>query len=120
MCEHEQPKDLSAAEGSPPLLAVVMPVFNEQASVRKVELEWFQEIENLTEEFVCFGVNDESIDETLIILQRLRDLLGPRIPTSTLRLRDYCFPGCPFGFHSPQLSLIFAYFATFCGHICST
>jgi hypothetical protein len=30
-----------------PNLAVILPVHNEQASLRKVVLEWFQEIENL-------------------------------------------------------------------------
>ena len=32
-----------------PELAIILPVYNEQASVRKVVLEWFQEIENWTE-----------------------------------------------------------------------
>lgn len=32
-------------------LILVMPVFNEQASVRKVVMEWFQEIQNWTKDF---------------------------------------------------------------------
>jgi len=55
-----------------------MPVFNEQASVRKVILEWFQEIENWTERFVFLAINDGSRDDTLKILQRLAEQLGPR------------------------------------------
>lgn len=62
---------------SPELMAV-MPVFNEQASVRKVVLEWFHEMENWTEDFVFFAVNDGSTDSTARILARLREQLGPR------------------------------------------
>jgi len=35
-----------------PELIVVMPVYNEQVSVRKVVQEWFTEIENWTENFI--------------------------------------------------------------------
>lgn len=62
-----------------PELMVVMPVFNEQASVRKVVLEWFQEIENWTEDFVFLAINDGSTDGTLRLLERLRDQLGSRL-----------------------------------------
>jgi dolichol-phosphate mannosyltransferase len=58
---------------------VIMPVHNEQASVRKVILEWFHEVENWTEEFLFFVVNDGSTDGTSGILTRLRDQLGPRL-----------------------------------------
>ena len=61
-----------------PELLVVMPVFNEQASVRKVVLEWFQEIENWTENFTFLAINDGSTDGTRRILDRLREQLGPR------------------------------------------
>jgi len=61
-----------------PELILVMPVFNEQASVRKVVLEWFQEVENWTEHFVFLAINDGSTDGTLRILQRLRRQLGDR------------------------------------------
>jgi dolichol-phosphate mannosyltransferase len=60
-------------------LAIVMPVYNEQASVRKVVLEWFQEIENWTERFVFLVIDDGSTDSTLKILQRLRSQLGSRL-----------------------------------------
>ncbi len=57
---------------------IVMPVYNEQASVRKVVIEWFHEIENWTENFVFLAINDGSADGTAQILARLRDQLGPR------------------------------------------
>jgi dolichol-phosphate mannosyltransferase len=62
-----------------PVLALVMPVFNEQASVRKVVLEWFQELENWTEDFVFWAIDDGSTDNTSLILERLREQLGPRL-----------------------------------------
>ena len=65
-------------------LAIILPVYNEQASARKVVLEWFQEIENWTENFVFLCLNDGSTDDTLKILHRLRDQLGPRLEVITL------------------------------------
>lgn len=62
-----------------PELMLVMPVYNEQASVRKVVMEWFQEIQNWTENFIFLAINDGSKDETLKILNRLRDQLGDRL-----------------------------------------
>jgi glycosyltransferase involved in cell wall biosynthesis len=67
----------------PPDLAIILPVYNEQASVRKVVLEWFQEIENWTENFTFLCLNDGSNDDTLKILNRLRDQLGPRLEILT-------------------------------------
>ncbi|MBU6181550.1 MAG: glycosyltransferase family 2 protein [Verrucomicrobia bacterium] len=64
-------------------LAIILPVYNEQASVRKVVLEWFQEIENWTENFTFLCLNDGSTDDTLKILNRLRDQLGPRLEILT-------------------------------------
>jgi len=61
-----------------PELVIVMPVYNEQASVRKVVMEWFQEVENWTEDFVFLAINDGSSDNTAKILTRLREQLGPR------------------------------------------
>jgi dolichol-phosphate mannosyltransferase len=62
-----------------PELIIVMPVYNEQASVRKVVMEWFQEIENWTENFVFLAIDDGSKDESLKILERLQTQLGPRL-----------------------------------------
>jgi len=61
-----------------PELMIVMPVYNEQASVRKVVIEWFREIKNWTENFVFLAINDGSTDGTAQILLRLGDQLGPR------------------------------------------
>jgi len=74
---------MSSAPSQPELSAVpeimiAMPVFNEQASVRKVVLEWFAEVENWTESFVFLAIDDGSTDETSIVLQRLREQLGSR------------------------------------------
>lgn len=60
-------------------LLVVMPVFNEQASVRKVVSEWFHEIENWTQDFVFLALDDGSTDKTLVVLQKLKEQLGPRL-----------------------------------------
>jgi glycosyltransferase involved in cell wall biosynthesis len=63
----------------PPELLVVMPVFNEQASVRKVVTEWFQEIGGWLENFVFLAIDDGSEDGTMKILQRLQEQLGPNL-----------------------------------------
>jgi glycosyltransferase involved in cell wall biosynthesis len=62
-----------------PELMVVMPAFNEEASVRKVVLEFFREIEHWTEKFVFLCLNDGSTDRTGEVLNRLREQLGPRL-----------------------------------------
>jgi dolichol-phosphate mannosyltransferase len=61
-----------------PELMVVMPVYNEQASVRKAVTEFFTEIENWTERFVFLALDDGSSDDTPRVLNRLREQLGPR------------------------------------------
>jgi dolichol-phosphate mannosyltransferase len=63
----------------PPELMIVMPVYNEQASVRKVVMEWFQEIENWTESFVFLAIDDGSTDQSLDVLKRLQSQLGSRM-----------------------------------------
>lgn len=73
MREHQSP--LAAK----PQLALIMPVFNEQASVRKVITEWFFEVENWTEDFVFLVINDGSKDGTQSILERMREQLGDRL-----------------------------------------
>lgn len=49
-----------------------MPVFNEQASVRKVVTEWFQEVRNWTDSFTFLIINDGSTDDTRNICEELR------------------------------------------------
>ena len=61
-----------------PELMLLMPVYNEQASVRKVVMEWFQEIENWTENFVFLAINDGSKDDSQKVLGRLHQQLGDR------------------------------------------
>jgi dolichol-phosphate mannosyltransferase len=56
-----------------------MPVYNEQASVRHVVLEFFQEIENWTGRFIFLALDDGSTDDTPAILARLRTELGERL-----------------------------------------
>jgi glycosyltransferase involved in cell wall biosynthesis len=67
----------------PPELLVVAPVYNEQASLRHVVMEWFQEIETWTERFVFVAIDDGSSDRSLEILQRLRQQLGERLEIIT-------------------------------------
>lgn len=62
-----------------PELLVVMPVFNECASVRKVVTEWFTELENWTARFVFLAINDGSTDCTGEILQQLKSRFGERM-----------------------------------------
>src|SRR3954447_25968160 len=59
-------------------LLVVMPAYNEQASVRKVALEFFDELENWTEDFVFLALDDGSTDGTPRVLARIQEKLGPR------------------------------------------
>ena len=60
-------------------LMIVMPVYNEQASIRKVVMEWFQEVENWTENFLFVAINDGSGDDSLLLLNRLQKQLGARL-----------------------------------------
>lgn len=69
----------TSSQSPPPELLIVMPVYNEQASVCKVVMEWFMELENWTENFVFLAINDGSKDGTLRILKRLQERLGPRL-----------------------------------------
>lgn len=65
-------------ESSPHLL-IVMPVYNEQASVRKVIIEWFRELERCVGEFVLLAIDDGSTDATLENLKAIQQELGPRL-----------------------------------------
>jgi dolichol-phosphate mannosyltransferase len=62
-----------------PELIVVIPIFNEQASIRKVIMDWHQEIENWTEDFVFLAIDDGSTDGSKNILDRLKQQLGTRL-----------------------------------------
>jgi dolichol-phosphate mannosyltransferase len=60
-------------------LLIVMPVYNEQASVRKVVNEWTAEVEDWTEDFVLLAINDGSTDRTLEILESCKARVGDRL-----------------------------------------
>lgn len=62
-----------------PELLVVMPIFNEEASVAKVLGDWFAEMEKTVENFLILAVDDGSTDQTPAILRRLRSEFGPRL-----------------------------------------
>ncbi len=62
-----------------PEILIVIPAYNEQASIRKVVREWFDEIENWTENFCFLVINDGSTDSTCEILTRLQNQLGSRL-----------------------------------------
>lgn len=74
----------SAAE-----ILLVMPAFNEEASVRKVVLQWFAEVDNWTDRFVFLAIDDGSTDGTLRALQGLRERLGPRLEVVTRANRGH-------------------------------
>ena len=78
-CAHFRQKVVACCMAAPPELLVVMPVYNEQASVRKVVREWFEEIENWTEEFCFLAINDGSSDGTRRLLARMQEELGDRL-----------------------------------------
>ena len=61
-----------------PEIMIIVPVYDNQAPVRKVSLEGFHAVENWTEDFIFLAFNDGSIDGTTQILTRLREQLGPR------------------------------------------
>lgn len=60
-------------------ILIVMPVFNEQASLRKVVTEWFSELERYVGKFVILAIDDGSTDETLENLKALQGELGARL-----------------------------------------
>jgi len=62
-----------------PELLVVVPAYNEQASIRKVIVEWIEEIENWTEQFVFLVIDDGSTDATAATLERLKLKYGHRL-----------------------------------------
>lgn len=62
-----------------PELVVVIPVFNEQASVRKVIREWYREIENWTEDFLICVIDDGSDDKSLELIENVKSQLDGRI-----------------------------------------
>lgn len=64
---------------STPQLLVVMPVFNEQASIEKVIRDWFAELDERVGDFRLLAIDDGSVDATLEKLRMLSDELGSRL-----------------------------------------
>jgi len=90
-------------------LLIVVPVFNEEASIRKVVTEWFNEVQNWTEQFVFLVIDDGSRDGTPRLLRALREKFGPRFEILTQKnmghgqsciqgYRIACERGIPFVF----------------------
>lgn len=73
------PVMLSVEQTSTPRLLVVMPVFNEQASIQQVVSTWFTTLDHTVGDFSLLTLDDGSTDETLAILQGLATELGPRL-----------------------------------------
>jgi dolichol-phosphate mannosyltransferase len=72
------PNAMSRSPQSPDL-AVVMPIYNEAASIRAVVQEWFRALDQTSANFILFAINDGSTDETVEVLSALRRELGPRL-----------------------------------------
>src|SRR5438045_4236221 len=59
-----------------PELAVVMPIYNEEASISAVVREWFDCLRIVCPNFTIFAINDGSKDETGEILASLEAEFG--------------------------------------------
>src|SRR5437764_12833524 len=62
-----------------PELLVVLPVFNEHESIRKVIIEWNRELQKSTRDFTIVAIDDGSTDDTLKILEKIQGELGGRL-----------------------------------------
>lgn len=62
-----------------PDLALVMPAYNEAASLERVIREWWHELEHHTCSFIFIVIDDGSLDETPLVLSQLRSELGDRL-----------------------------------------
>lgn len=64
---------------SRPQLLVVLPVFNEEASLESVVRQWIDAISVCEDHFVILAINDGSTDRSGEILASLATLFGPRL-----------------------------------------
>ena len=62
-----------------PELLVVLPIFNEEASIEKVIHEWMYALQQSGADFVCLAIDDGSRDQTLEKLHVLRAHYGERL-----------------------------------------
>ena len=62
---------------------VVLPVFNEEASIERVIRDWFAVLDAQVRNFVLLAIDDGSRDRTPEILRRLSGELGPRMETTS-------------------------------------
>lgn len=62
-----------------PQLLVVMPVYNEEASIGKVVRDWFAELDREVGDFLLLAIDDGSVDGTLPKLRMLAGEFGRRI-----------------------------------------
>lgn len=60
-------------------LCVVIPVYNEEESIRQVVEEWDAEVSRYTRDFLLLVINDGSTDGTTHVLEQLQCQLGPRL-----------------------------------------
>ncbi|MEX1181589.1 MAG: glycosyltransferase family 2 protein [Gemmatimonadota bacterium] len=60
-------------------LAIVLPVYNEEASIERVVREWWPEVERYVPAFEFIVIDDGSMDETPLVISRLRAELGERL-----------------------------------------
>ncbi len=72
-----------------PDLIVILPVYNESASVGRVLREWHSVLANTLENFVILAIDDGSKDNTLEILQQERETLGGRMEILTRANRGH-------------------------------
>lgn len=70
---------MNARSQRAPELAVVMPIYNEEASISAVVREWFDCLRIVCPNFVIFAINDGSEDGTGKMLGSLEGQLGPRL-----------------------------------------
>jgi dolichol-phosphate mannosyltransferase len=64
---------------SSPELLIVMPVYNEEASVESVIREWFPELSRVACDFTFLAIDDGSKDSTLRVLRKLETEFGPQL-----------------------------------------
>ncbi len=67
----------------PPELLVVIPVYNEQASIGEVVHEWMNELDQRCDSFAILAIDDGSKDGSLQALRRLQEQWGARFLVKT-------------------------------------